>query len=154
MITFADLTLEQVILEVKFAQAFLYWDVCGSICREISQKWPDLSLKAIDAQSATRKLGKGKVTLSFGPERLGSDQFFPEDVDNFRKITSDSATTILSYLKVSELTRIGNKIYLFLAAWLDTRESGRIFRESESPSPSRYECPRQENQNGGNSVRR
>jgi hypothetical protein len=129
MISLGDLTLEQVIFELKFHQAFLYWDTCGAISQEISQKWPDLSLKAIDPQNATGIVSEGRISLSFGPERMGSDQHFPKDLDTFRKVTNDSAMTVLTHLKVTELVRIGNRYIYFWPGGSSEEKAAEFFEE-------------------------
>jgi hypothetical protein len=130
MLSLSDLTLEQVIFELKFDQTFRYWDICGAIWQDISRKVPDISLKAIDPQKAIGVVSGGQITLSFGPERMGSDQHFPKSLETFRKVTSDAAEIVLSHLKVPELVRIGNRYIYFWPGGSSEEKAAEFFEKA------------------------
>ena len=130
MLRFDDLTLEQIIFEVRFPDGFLYWDRCGSVWRSISHKWPHLKMMEINPQHARLRLSDDDIEMSFSHNRIGIHQDYPKSLNTFKVFTNDSCEILLDAIEVNLFSRVGNR-YKYIYGIEDHKKIIEFFEKSQ-----------------------
>ncbi len=107
----SKLLLEQMIFEVRFEQAFLYWDNSGKIFNEILKGWPTATVAAVSTQEAkiVMKNEDEDLTLTFSPQHIHFNQSYPDGIKSMGEFADYVLPIISRYLDVHLFTRIGNR---------------------------------------------
>lgn len=111
----SKLLLEQMIFEVRFESAFLYWDNSGKIFNEILKGWPTAAVDAVTVQEAKMiiKTKDEDLTLTFSPHQINFNQSFPSGVKAMGEFADYALPIISRHLNVNLFTRVGNRfIYI------------------------------------------
>jgi uncharacterized protein (TIGR04255 family) len=130
MFRFDDLTLEQVIFEVRFPKGFLYWDRCGSIWRSISDKWPKLTMREVNTERARFSLRDNDIEMSFSHNRISIHQDYPKRLNTFKVFTKDSFEILLDAIEVNSFSRVGNR-YKYIFDIEDHEQIIEFFEENQ-----------------------
>lgn len=107
----SKLLLEQMIFEVRFEHAFLYWDNSGKIFNEILKGWPTATVETVSTQEA-KIIIKNKdedLTLTFSPHQINFTQSFPGGIKAMGEFADYALPIISKQLDVHLFTRIGNR---------------------------------------------
>lgn len=113
--------LEKIVFEARYDRGFLYWDRCGKIWKELTDKWPNLKEINVAPESATFRLGDKALNLLFDKSKCNLTQEFPEDLDTFYDISDKFILVIRENLDINVFKRIGNR-YLFLKPFSELSE--------------------------------
>lgn len=111
----SKLLLEQMIFEVRFEHAFLYWDNSGKIFNEILKGWPTATVETVSVQESKMiiKIKDEDLTVTFSPHRINFNQSFPSGVKAMGEFADYALPIISSHLNVNLFTRVGNRfIYI------------------------------------------
>ena len=115
MFDVSKLMLEQMIFEVRFEHAFLYWDNSGKIFQEILKGWPTAIVETVTTQEAKVivKIKDEDLTLTFSPNHINFNQSFPVGIRAMGEFADYALPVIARHLDVNIFTRIGNRfIYI------------------------------------------
>ena len=105
--------LERVILELRYAPAYLHWDRAGKLWTGARLLWPTLRMVGAEP-AATRFLLGRKYSLECTLERLSLVAHQPEvDLSSFADLCSQFARLALETLEVPELSRVGLRHLFF-----------------------------------------
>ena len=111
----SKLLLEQMIFEVRFEHAFLYWDNSGKIFNDIIKGWPTATVETVTTQEATVivKIKDEDLTLTFTRNQINFNQPSPSGIKAMGEFADFALPVIARHLCVNMFTRIGNRfIYL------------------------------------------
>ena len=122
MFDIEHLTLEQVIFEVRYEHAFLYWDNCGKIFNDILKGWPKAQVDFVSLEEARIVLKEEDMTLLLGPQKISFIQFYPANISPIGEFADFSLTIIVKYLVLGIFPRLGNR-FLYMNKLENTDEA-------------------------------
>ena len=107
----SNLSLEHMILEVRFEHAFLYWDNSGKIFNEILKGWPTATVETVSTQEAKIVIRNKdeELTLTFSPQHIHFIQSYPGGIKLMGEFADYVLPIISRHLDVHLFTRIGNR---------------------------------------------
>lgn len=107
----SKLLLEQMIFEVRFEHAFLYWDNSGKIFSEILKGWPTATVETVALEGAKMiiKVKDEDLTVTFSPQQINFNQSFPGGIKAMGEFADYALPIISRHLDVHLFTRIGNR---------------------------------------------
>jgi hypothetical protein len=122
MFNFSDLVLEQLVLELRYENGYLYWDNSGKIWREILSKWPFAKADTINVKDAKIVIPEKEISLIFSSERIVLTQNYAAGVTDMGEFGDSAVSTIRELLDISVFTRIGNR-FIYMLKLPDEKES-------------------------------
>jgi len=116
MFDVSKMQLEQMIFEVRFEHAFLYWDNSGKIFKEILKGWPTATVETVTTQEAKVivNIKDDDLTLMFSPKHINFNQSSPSGIKAMGEFADYTLPIITKHLDVNIFSRIGNRyIYMY-----------------------------------------
>ena len=116
MFDVSKMQLEQMIFEVRFEHAFLYWDNSGKIFNDILKGWPSASVETVTLEGAKVivKIKEEDLTLTFSPTQINFNQSYPDGIKAMGEFADYALSVIARQLGVNIFSRIGNRfIYMY-----------------------------------------
>ncbi len=106
---YEDFKLNKIVFEVRFREAFLYWDNCGKTFKEIQKVFPELIRKSVTNEESTLIDEKKNLELSFNYRHIIYAQNNTDSLNYFREVVEGTLTKITKNFEIQEFTRIGNR---------------------------------------------
>lgn len=125
-----DLTLEKVIFEVKYKNGFLYWDRCGSVWRDVSQKWPGIKMLSVAPEKAQFVLEEQAITFMFNHNLANISQDSPADLKFFTEFTQYTIPLVTERFEVSIYDRIGNR-FIYMAPMEQSEQAIELLKRAQ-----------------------
>ena len=70
MFDVSKMQLERMVFEVRFENAFLYWDNSGKIFNEILKGWPTATVETVSTQEAKLMIKDEDLILTFSSSHI------------------------------------------------------------------------------------
>lgn len=96
--------------EIRFGDGFLYWDNCGKIWRDLSERWPLLTFREVNPQKAELVMPDKTTVITFNHTMAALSQQEPPDSEFFREVADYFTPLIVKHLKVRTITRAGFRL--------------------------------------------
>lgn len=80
MFNFSDLVLEQITIEVRYGNGYLYVDRCGSVLRTIMAKWTSAIAESVAVHETKISVPDKQITLAFSEKRISLTQLYPSSI--------------------------------------------------------------------------
>lgn len=122
MFNFSDLVLEQLTLEVRYENGYLYLDNCGKTFRKIMDKWPAAKVDSASVNEAKLQIPEKYLTMVFSPDRLAMTQNYPAGISELSEFSDFAVNTVREFLEISAFTRVGNR-FVYILKVEDEQES-------------------------------
>jgi hypothetical protein len=106
---FEDIRPESIILELRYPQGYLYWDNCGKIFKDITDKWREAGTESVSLQDATIKYPEKNLSVKFSPSHISVALLSSSDTKSLGEFADSVVNTICSYLDVDVFSRVGNR---------------------------------------------
>ncbi|MBI5633363.1 MAG: hypothetical protein HZA15_07800 [Nitrospirae bacterium] len=129
MFNFSDLLLEQLTLELRFENAFLYIDKCGSILRDIFAKYPSATAESVAVNETKIVLPDTQISLAFSPARIVLNQQYPSGISDIGEFGDFAIDRICKTLEISAYTRVGNR-FIYILKIDDEKESLELMKNT------------------------
>ncbi|MEN6561120.1 MAG: hypothetical protein ABFD52_10130 [Acidobacteriota bacterium] len=111
---FSDFALNRTVLELRYEEAFIYWDTCGSINSAIKAGFPNWKWEKTTTElSAFREVQK-KMELNFNISSIKFVQDQVESLNQFKLAAKEITPQIIEKLKLTKFTRVGNRFIYVL----------------------------------------
>ncbi|HSZ77196.1 MAG TPA: hypothetical protein VK775_07335 [Chthoniobacterales bacterium] len=110
---FSELTLEKIILEVRYGISYLFWDNSGKVMMQISAKYPQFELRDAKLSNVQSDWWSEGIVLSFSHEKADVTQDYPANLDTFKGVCGVLCDTLRSAFEVRTFTRVGVR-YIFI----------------------------------------
>lgn len=114
MFSFSALVLEQLVLELRYENGYLYWDNSGKIWRSILSGWSSAKPDTINVKEAKIVIPEKEITLAFSPERIILTQKYPDGITDIGEFGDFAVKTIIDLIDISVFTRVGNRFIYML----------------------------------------
>jgi hypothetical protein len=122
MFNFSDLVLEQLTLEVRYENGYLYLDNCGKVWRKILNKWPSAKVDGVSVNEAKLQIPDKHLTMVFSPDRVALTQNYPAGISEIGEFSDFAVSTVREFLEISAFTRVGNR-FIYMLKVEDEKES-------------------------------
>lgn len=122
MFNFSDLVLEQLTLEVRYENGYLYLDNCGKTFRKILDKWPAAKVDGVSVNEAKLQIQDKQLTMVFSPDRVALTQNYPAGISELGEFSDFAVNTVREFLEISAFTRVGNR-FVYILKVEDEKES-------------------------------
>lgn len=129
MFNFSDLVLEQLILEVKYEDGYLYVDRCGKILREIISRWPSATAESVAVSETKIVMSNKQITMAFSDKRILLTQQYPSGISEIGEFSDFAINTICKHLEISAFTRVGNR-FIYILKVEDEKESLNLIQKT------------------------
>lgn len=107
---FADLTLEKIILEVRYNQSFLYWDNSGKAMASLVAKHPKIEIRDVQLSNTVSDWSEEGLTINFNNLKGDVTQDFPKSLETFKGVCATLCDALKEFLEVKAFSRIGLRI--------------------------------------------
>lgn len=104
---FADLTLEKIIMEVRYNQAFRYWDIAGKTMSLLVAKYPKIELRDAQISNVQSDWSDEGITINFNNLKLDVTQDFPKGLETFKGVSTALCEVVRQELDIKAFTRVG-----------------------------------------------
>lgn len=129
MFNFSELVLEQLTLEVRYGNGYLYVDRCGSILRSIMGKWPSATAESVAVHETKVVMPDKQITLAFSDKRMSLTQQYPGSVSDIGEVGDFAIEAICKALEIGAFTRVGNR-FIYMLKVDDEKESLDLMRKT------------------------
>lgn len=126
--TFEDLQLNRVILELRYAEAHLYWDRCGATLLDIQGKFSEWKWER-GQEVGFLKNPKRNMELLFDYSNIRFVQNDVENLNQFKEAAEEITPLIVEKLEINKFKRVGNR-YLYIFPLENPAEGKKIIQES------------------------
>jgi hypothetical protein len=125
-LSFNDLKLEQVVFELRFPMAYLYFDIAGSLWEEVTKALPGtFAIDTFEANGSTITLND-KFQISIGVDSLGVIGYFPnKSLKDFTDILDIVYTIAIERLKIESIIRVGLRL-IFIKEYESLKTLGEM----------------------------
>jgi hypothetical protein len=119
----SSFTLENCTFEVRYPNAFAFWDKAGQLWLTVQEKWPDMSVVFADARKTDFKTGKTRLTVELDQARIGAsdpsvEEIFKEAREFIRLTTKE--------LQITTYKRVGFRS-IYFKEFKDKKEAAEAF---------------------------
>lgn len=122
MFNFSDLVLEQLTLELRYGNGYLYVDRCGTILREIFGRWPLATAESVAVNETKIVMSDKQISLAFSDKRVALTQLYPSGISDLGEFGDFAISTICKFLEIDAFTRVGNR-FIYMLKLEDEKES-------------------------------
>lgn len=123
MFNFDDLVLEQLILELRFKNGYLYLDNCGKTWREIIDRYPSVKEDKVNVQEAKLFIPEEELSLKFSNHIFNLTQNYPANLNTISEFGDLSYEIVMRNLGIDAFSRVGNRfIYTLKGSVEDATE--------------------------------
>ena len=129
MFNFSDLVLEQVILELRYENGYLYLDNCGKTLRNIMDKWPTAKVDSANVGEAKLDVLNKNLSMTFSPHRVAFSQSYPSGISDLGEFSDFALNTVRELFEISAFTRVGNR-FVYMLKVEDEQESLDYIRKT------------------------
>lgn len=122
---FSELTLEKVILEVRYDTAYLFWDNSGKAMSLLQAKYPKLELRDAQISNVQSDWWDEGIVLNFNHQKADVTQDYPASLDVFKGVCAAVCGAVSDTFGVKSYSRAG--VRYFFTYPLKSREAARDF---------------------------
>ena len=109
MFKFEELVLEQLILELRFENGYLYLDNCGKTFREIIKRYTGIKEETVNVNEAKLVLPEDEIFLKFSPTNFNLSQNYPSNLNTVCEFGDFSYEIVMKNFGIDAFTRVGNR---------------------------------------------
>ncbi len=126
--TFDDLRLNKVILQLRYDEGHLYWDRCGALLLDIQKEFPEWKWEK--GQEVGFLINtKRSMELLFNYSNIRFIQNEVENLNQFKEATGKIAPFIVEKLEIKKFKRVGNR-YLYVLPLENPEQGKQIIQKS------------------------
>ena len=127
---FLDFALNRIILELRYEEAFIYWDTCGSINLAIKAQFPSWKWDKTTTELSVFKEISKRLELTFNITNIKFVQDQIESLNQFKIASKEITPIIISRLNIAKFTRIGNR-YIFVYPLKDIEQGAELIKKNK-----------------------
>lgn len=117
-----DLTLEKIVLELRYKRGYRYLDLCGQAINDLNEAFPDLDVVEASPNGSKLISRKSAMAIDFGSMLINITQDFPKSYQDFSEIAEKVVENLSSIFDIGSYTRAGNR-FIFTKG-LTNKEEG------------------------------